>query len=639
MSDMQNPPEGTRQDGIVHETIEALERPPEAPPTGPMVWIQQNLVSGATRTARFFNGLLTVGFTWVALNALQFITGYIFDPQRRWGAVTANMKLMMVQAFPQDDLERIWISLGIFMVLVAWSLVSWESGGTISIYKLATAARTAGVFLILVTILHSAAEANTIAIPLLPDLDLPGSWSGVRLVVFLGALALAPIGFLVLNIYGKRAKEIEIPFLSVFPIAMVAIIAVLSIIELPFPDGRFTESAAGIAGSTIRGWSVLFAATVGGYFVGKVLHRTMEARFRRVVVIAWMVSYPIIVMVIQRNPILIWSDIFSVSPGAPLGALLIAGVLGSALVWWLAAPDTGEEVRIVGFVMVLVSVGVFVRPMSFMWRTILVALALIAVAAPSFGGTKPGQRRMVRMWLIVVSLIVVSFVLGAANTALSFQGTTFLGGLNLTILLAITGLVLSFPLGLVLGLARRSTMPIFRLMSTAYIELVRSVPLITWLFFGSVMFILFLPQGVEFDEIVLTVMAIAIFSAAYVAETIRGGLQSINKGQYEAARAMGLTTVQSMSLIILPQAIRAVIPALVGSIIVSFKDTSLVAIIGLADILLIARTFVPAQSTPFNFQGLTFQMLFFVAIFYWIITFTFSRLAFRYEQKIGLGER
>ena len=182
-------------------------------------------------------------------------------------------------------------------------------------------------------------------------------------------------------------------------------------------------------------------------------------------------------------------------------------------------------------------------------------------------------------------------------------------------------------------------MPIFRLIATGYIELVRSVPLITWLFFGAVMFSLFLPQGVEFDEIVLIVMAIAIFNAAYVAEQVRGGLQSINKGQYEASRAMGLTTVQSMSLIILPQAIRAVIPSLVGSIIVSFKDTSLVAIIGLADLLLIARNFVPGQSNPFNFQGLTFQMLFFVAIFYWMVTFTFSRLALRYEKKLGLGER
>jgi general L-amino acid transport system permease protein len=152
------------------------------------------------------------------------------------------------------------------------------------------------------------------------------------------------------------------------------------------------------------------------------------------------------------------------------------------------------------------------------------------------------------------------------------------------------------------------------------------------------MLALFLPAGVEFDEILRIVAAISIFSAAYVAENIRGGLQAIGSGQYEAARAMGLSTVQSTSLIIMPQAIRAVLPALVGSVIVAFKDTSLVAIIGLADVLLIARNFVPTQSDP-SFRGTQPQMLFFIALFYWVFTFTFSRLSLRYEKSLGLGER
>ena len=624
MSDMQNPPEEPLSEGIVHDVGDALEAPPEPPPQGPVVWAKENLIGGATRPARFFNGLLTVVMTLLALNLLQFVTAYFFSEERRWAAVTINMKLMMVQAFPQDDLERIWISVGIFMVLVAWSLVAWKSGGEISIHSLATNVRSAGIFLLLVTILHHGSGADTVSIPFLPSLDLPGSWSGVRLFVFLVAAGLAPIGYLVLNRYGDRAKEMLIPFLAVFPVGMVLIIAALSVMKLPVPDGKFTEAPAPIAGSTISAWSILFAVTIGGYFIGKLLDDRLGDRFRRIVVVLWIISYPIIVMIIQRNPILIWDQIFEVAYDSPIGALVIGAVVGSAIVWWLAAPNTGEEVRIAGFVLVFVGLGTFLFPLAFLWRGIMLAFALIAVASPSFGGTKPGQRRMVRIWLLVVFVIVLVFVLGEADTSLEYQGTTFLGGFNLTILLAISGLVLSFPLGLVLGLARRSTMPIFRLLATAYIELVRSVPLITWLFFGSVMFVLFLPQGVEFDEIVLVVMAIAIFSAAYVAEQIRGGLQAIGRGQYEAARAMGLTTVQSMSLIILPQAIRAVIPALVGSIIVSFKDTSLVAIIGLADVLLIAKAFVPAQSNPFNFQGLTFQMLFFVAIFYWVITFTFS---------------
>jgi len=235
-------------------------------------------------------------------------------------------------------------------------------------------------------------------------------------------------------------------------------------------------------------------------------------------------------------------------------------------------------------------------------------------------------------------LIVVAFRLGAANTSLEFQGTTFLGGFNLTILLAVSGIALSLPVGLILALARTSSMPIFRVLATGYIELVRSVPMITWLFFGATMLTAFLPAGVEFDEIIRIVAAITIFNSAYVAENIRGGLQAIDRGQYEAARATGLSIVQSTSLVILPQAVRTVIPALVGSVIVAFKDTSLVAIIGLADILLIARSFIPQQSDP-NFQGTLPQMMFFMALFYWIITFTISRLSLRYERSLGLGER
>ena len=474
MSDMQNPPEGssgegTVDDGIVHVAGEAaLEAPPEPPPQGPIVWAQENLISGATRSQRILNGFLTLAFTLIALNAVQFITGYFFDEERRWGAVTYNMKLMMVQAFPQDDLERIWISVGIFMVLVAWSLVAWKSGGMISIHALASNVRSAGVFLVLVTILHAGSGADSIAIPFLPDLDLPGTWSGARWTIFLFALGMAPIGYLVLNRYGDRAKEMLVPFLSVFPVFMVLIIAVLSVLELPLPVDRFTEAPAPIAGSTISAWSILFAVTVGGYFVGKMLDKSLGDRFRRIVVILWIISYPIIVMIIQRNPILIWDEIFSLAYDAPLGALLIGAIVGSALVWWLAAPDTGEEVRIAGFVLVLVAAGLFIIPMAFLWRAIMIAFSMMAVAAPSFGGTKTGQRRMVRIWLIVVFVIVLVFVLGEADTSLQFQGTTFLGGFNLTILLAITGLVLSFPLGLVLGLARRSTMPIFRLLATTY---------------------------------------------------------------------------------------------------------------------------------------------------------------------------
>jgi len=205
--------------------------------------------------------------------------------------------------------------------------------------------------------------------------------------------------------------------------------------------------------------------------------------------------------------------------------------------------------------------------------------------------------------------------------------------------LAIAGIALSFPFGVLLALGRTSTMPIFRMMSVVYIEVVRGVPLITWLLVGSVIFPLFLPEGLDIDAIVRAIIAIALFSAAYLAENVRGGLQSIPKGQYEAARALGMTTAQLTIFIVLPQALRAVIPALVGQVIAIFKDTSLVTIIGLFDFLHIARSVIPSQTQPFNFLGTLRETLVFAAIVYWIVTFSISRASLRLEKKLGVGER
>ncbi len=622
----QTQPEETME-GTVHGITDVTEQAPEPPPSGPRVWMRENLFGGDTPLSIGLNGSLTVVFTLIALVFLRFITGFIFSPERRWGAVTSNMKLMMVQAFPQDELGRIWLSLGIFFVLTAWSLAAWNTSGSVSLEKVLKGVRSTALFLLLLVIIHPANPP-----------------SGSRLTLGLITLAVALATHVVLRVYGPRAKESTIPFLSLLVAAMAGIVAVIWTIDLPFPSGPFEDAPAPIARTTAGPWTILFAVTVAAYFVGRWLVRVVDpTRFRRLLVLGWIFSYPVIIMVIQRNPVLHWTEIlgFGETPflQSDLGITLLFGVIGGATVWWLSSPGVGEFARAVGSVAAIAALIVWFVPMPFVYRILVMAFAFVAVAAPTFGGTGPGQRRMAFVWLATVVLVVATFRLGASETALSFQSTTFLGGFNLTILLAITGVVLSFPLGVILALARTSTMPIFRLLATGYIELVRSVPLITWLFFGSVMLSLFLPSGVSFDEIVRVVGAVTIFSAAYVAENVRGGLQSIPNGQYEAARAMGLSTVQSTTLIILPQAIRAVIPALVGSIIVSFKDTSLVAIIGLADVLWIARTAVPSQTSPFNFLGTQPQMLFFIAIFYWVFTFTFSRLSLRYEKRVGLGER
>jgi general L-amino acid transport system permease protein len=278
--------------------------------------------------------------------------------------------------------------------------------------------------------------------------------------------------------------------------------------------------------------------------------------------------------------------------------------------------------------------------MEFTVRWSMVALALFALAAPTFGGEGSGRRAFLGAW--AGSIVVITFftVLLAAESTVNTPGNVSpFGGLMLTILISTVAMVASFPLGVVLALGRTSTMPIFRLMSTAYIEFVRGVPLITWLIVGFVMLPVALPEGIEIGGIARAVGALTFFSAAYLAENVRGGLQAIPRGQYEASQAMGLTTAQTTVFIVLPQALRAVIPTLVGQVIATFKETSLVTIVGLADLLHIARQIIPGQSQPFNFIGVVQEPLVFVSFVYWMFTYSFSRMSQRLEKKLGVGER
>ncbi len=209
------------------------------------------------------------------------------------------------------------------------------------------------------------------------------------------------------------------------------------------------------------------------------------------------------------------------------------------------------------------------------------------------------------------------------------------GGLQLTLVLAITGIAFSFPLGVLLAIGRRSPLPAISLCCTLYIELIRAVPLITVLFMFQIMLPLFIPGGESFDRIIRAIVAFTLFTAAYIAENVRGGLQAIPRGQFEAARALGLNPFLTMSFIILPQALRIVIPANVGQFISLFKDTSLVVIAALLDLLGIGRS-VLAQS---EFLGLQTEVLLFVAAVYWICTFSMSYISKRLEQTIGGGNR
>jgi general L-amino acid transport system permease protein len=208
--------------------------------------------------------------------------------------------------------------------------------------------------------------------------------------------------------------------------------------------------------------------------------------------------------------------------------------------------------------------------------------------------------------------------------------TTKWSGIILTLMLALFGLAAAYPLGVVLALGRRSSMPAIKTLSVVYIELIRGVPLISMLFMSSVMFPLFLPQGITINAILRAQVAIIMFTAAYIAEVVRGGLQAIPKGQYEAAEALGLNYSQKMRLVVLPQALKIVIPPTVSILISAFKDTSLVVIIGLFDLM---KTTQVTLSDP-EWSGFSTEAYLFIAVLYFIGCFVMANFSRNLEKDL-----
>ncbi len=294
------------------------------------------------------------------------------------------------------------------------------------------------------------------------------------------------------------------------------------------------------------------------------------------------------------------------------GLLLLTGIIGANLL--LASPETR-----------------LFRPQTALW---LLSCSALIFGGRFVGGRKRNLGRSVMIgWL--VALIFIIYLMHGAGMLLPVVPTTQWGGLQLTLVLAVTGILFSFPLGVLLAIGRRSNLPAISLFCTLFIEIVRGVPLITVLFMFQIMLPLFIPGGENIDKVVRAIVAFTIFTSAYIAENVRGGLQAIPKGQFEAADALGLNPVLTMSLIILPQALRTVIPANVGQFISLFKDTSLVVIAGLLDLLGIARSVV-AQS---EFLGLYAETLLFVAVVYWIFAFSMTHISKRLENVLGVGKR
>lgn len=241
-------------------------------------------------------------------------------------------------------------------------------------------------------------------------------------------------------------------------------------------------------------------------------------------------------------------------------------------------------------------------------------------------------------WLALFTLLlfpVIAFVLIYGGVGLVVVDTNSWGGLMLTLVLAVVGITFALPLGILLALGRRSQMPVIASLATVYIEFWRAVPLITVLFMASVMLPLFMASEVELDKLLRALIGIILFQAAYVAEVVRGGLQAIPKGQYEAGEALGLSYWKLMGLIIMPQALKITIPSLVNTFISLFKDTSLVLIIGLFDLLAISKV---ALADP-QWLGFSTEAYVFIAMIFWFFCFGMSRYSIYLEHKFNTGHK
>ncbi|MBD2677875.1 MULTISPECIES: amino acid ABC transporter permease [Nostoc] len=286
--------------------------------------------------------------------------------------------------------------------------------------------------------------------------------------------------------------------------------------------------------------------------------------------------------------------------------------------------------RKIAFFTFIIGVFLVILPLDFIYR-----LQLLLIGVLIFAGFGIGRRfaKVLTPWLCLLWLLCFPIILWLIGGGFGLQSvpTNLWNGLLLTLLMAAVSIVLSFPIGVLLALGRTSDLPVVRWFSILYIEIIRGVPLIGILFLAQVMLPLFLPADVRLDRVLRGIAGLVLFSAAYMAENVRGGLQSISRGQIEAAKALGLNTALVVLLIVLPQALRAVIPAIVGQFIGLFKDTSLLSLLGLIELTGIARSIL-AQP---EFLSRYAEVYLFIGLIYWVFCYSMSLASRRLEKQLN----
>ena len=461
---------------------------------------------------------------------------------------------------------------------------------------------------------------------------------------WLGAVVLAGSGAaLWFGLGDARRRNTFVPAIHVFFAA--AGIMVLSAWLYPwghyaFLEGEFiSEPGSTVAMTTKLPWTVMWVLLVGTFLLGRALSTAGTAsRLRVPLNLLWVMTPFVLYWAVLRDPDLDWDHVLSTD----IPMALFFAAFGGLVVWYLAHPRIGEAGRIMAVVLVGVAVLNWVAayfgwyPMLQKARISFLLLAVVALLAHNFAGDRTQRLRLVAAWVAIMAVFHWLVTLVNSPSTVETPTDALIGGFGITLIVAVFTLLAAFPLGVLLALARTSKLPIFRVLSTAYIEVFRGVPLITILFFFTLIFNLFLPDNMSLTDIAGATIGFALFSAAYLAENVRGGLQAVRRGQYEASDAVGLTTVQRTLFVVLPQSLRVSIPPLVGQVIATFKETSLLAVVGIFDFLRIADKVISAQS---EFLGVKREGLLFVSFIYWIFAYNMSKHSQRLEKRLGVGER
>ena len=588
--------------------------PPEIPKLPPREWVKENLFSSP------FNSVLTVVTTIILLAVFRGFLSFIFNPVRQWDGTATNMQLFMTRAYPDEQYIRVWFCVAVILILTGMSMAVWQAGSTVPVAGLGRKLLATGALLALLALLAPFSASATV------------QWLAA-------ALAVAAVGETIRRFAGRGDNEQTVSSLTVVVVTLAGLVTSLWVV----PYGHHTYIAkrvprvlaepGTVALTTKLPWTIMLLIVVAAYFAGRLMRDRLPTNpTRATLLVLWLLTPLFLTYLVLRDPDFDMGHVLSTD----LPIFVAYAVGGAALLSWLTRPSTGETGRIVAVLILVAGFCTFLTPMRQVVRLDMVMLATFALAAPTFAGGPRARRRYIFGWLGVLG--VMSWLITSVNTpsTVTVPGGFFIGGFSITLFVAVITLVISFPLGIALALARTSSMPIFRQLATGFIEVVRGVPLITILIFFSIMVPLFLPRGMHLGEVTACVIGYVLFSSAYLAENVRGGLQSVTRGQHEAAEAVGMTTAQKTIFIVLPQALRVSIPPLVGHCIGVFKETSLLAIIGVFDILYIGRIVIPGQT---EFMGSTRENVLFVSVIYWIFAYQMSKASQRLERRTGLGER